>query len=335
MPAPPDLKQLVVGDRVQDPLLVVDVEHRDTAKGPFTTLTLGNCHGRLPTAPFWPEDQPRIAGIGRGAVAQVIGEVSQYNGKRQLKVSSIRVLPRGTVDWRQLLPSVGDVAPYWERLDRWIGELRGPRLRRTVDLFYADPSFRRQYEECPGSPVGHHAELGGLLKHTCEVAAIGRAIAKVCRADPELVLAGALLHDIGKLEAYCWDGAFETTECGTLLGHVTLGMLMLERRLAAENPAPCLDYERTILQHLIASHHGRQEFGAPVQPMTLEAEVLHYADNASAKTGSMSEALRDVDNFSGDALVSAKSLWQLDKRRAFRGKSDWGADGRGENGTAT
>jgi 3'-5' exoribonuclease len=329
MPAPPDLKQLAVGDRIQDTLRVVEVEHRESARGAFTMLTLGNRHGELPTAPFWAEDQPRIEGIERGTIVQVIGEVGQYNGRRQLKVSSIRVLPRGTVDWHQLLPTVGEGAPYWETLDRWRNEVRGPRLRRTLDLFYADDDFRRRYQECPASTVGHHAALGGLLKHTCEVAAIGRAIAKVARADLDLVLAGALLHDIGKLEAYSWQGAFEATERGALLGHITLGMLMLERRVGAEHPAPCTDRELTILQHLIASHHGRQEFGAAVPPMTLEAEVLHFADNASAKTASMAAAIADPINFSADALVSAKSLWQLDRRRAYRGSSDWGASGGG------
>jgi 3'-5' exoribonuclease len=174
-----------------------------------------------------------------------------------------------------------------------------------------DKDFRGRYEQCPASTTGHHAELGGLLRHTCEVAAIGRAIAKVCRADAEIVVAGALLHDIGKLEAYRWDGAFEVTERGTLLGHVTLGMLMLGRRVAETHPAPCTERELTILYHLIASHHGRQEFGAAVSPMTLEAEVLHFADNASAKTASMADALTDADNFAGEALVSARGLWQL------------------------
>ena len=232
----PDLKQLAAGDRVQDRLLVVEVEHRDSARGGFTTLTLANRHGQLSTAPFWAEDQARIAGIERGAVAQVVGEVSLYHGKRQLKVSSIQLLPRAAVDWRQLLPSVGDVGPYWDILDRWRRAMRGPRLRRTLDLFYADGDFRSRYEQCPASTTGHHAELGGLLRHTCEVAAIGRAIAKVCRADADVVIAGALLHDIGKLEAYRWDGAFETTERGTLLGHVTLGMLMLGLRVASTHP---------------------------------------------------------------------------------------------------
>ena len=96
----PDLKRLAVGVRVQNPLLVVEVEHRDSARGGFTTLTLGNRHGQLSTAPFWAEGQPRLAGIERGVVAHVIGEVGLYNGKRQLKVSSIRALPRGAVDWR-------------------------------------------------------------------------------------------------------------------------------------------------------------------------------------------------------------------------------------------
>jgi 3'-5' exoribonuclease len=324
-----DLKHLAVGDRVQDPLLVVEVEHRDSARGGFTTLTLANRHGQLSTAPFWAEDQPRIAGIERGAVAQVVGEIGLYHGKRQLKVSSIGLLPRGAVDWRQLLPSVGDVRPYWDTLDRWRSGIRGPRLRRTLDLFYADGDFRGRYEQCPASTTGHHAELGGLLRHTCEVAAIGRAIAKVCRADADVVIAGALLHDIGKLEAYRWEGAFEATDRGMLLGHVTLGMLMLGRRVAESHPAPCTEPELTILHHLIASHHGRQEFGAAVAPMTLEAEVLHFADNASAKTASMADALTDPDNFIGQALVSAHGLWQLDRRRAYRGSSDWGANSRG------
>ena len=85
--------------------------------------------------------------------------------------------------------------------DRLRSELRGPRLRAVVDLFYEDSEFRRRYEACPASTAGHHAEIGGLLKHTSEVAAIALSMAKVAGADPDLVVAGVLLHDIGKLEA--------------------------------------------------------------------------------------------------------------------------------------
>jgi Predicted HD-superfamily hydrolase len=115
-------------------------------------------------------------------------------------------------------------------------------------------------------------------------------------------------------------------------------MLMVDRRLQAEPFPPCTEGERLLLQHLVASHHGRQEFGAPMPPMTLEAEILHFADNASAKSASMAAALCQADNFDGEELVSSRGLWELDRRRAYRGRSDWGnapvgLDG-GKNGTA-
>jgi 3'-5' exoribonuclease len=320
-----DLATLTPGQRVQDPFLILEVDRRG-GETPHTVLTFGNATGRLPSAPFWLEDQPKIAGLAAGDVAQIIGEVALYRGHRQLKVTSIRPLPKGTVDLGRLVPSIGDSAPYWKTLDGWRAEIVRPRLAATLDLFYADDEFRLQYEACPASLNGHHALLGGLLKHTVEVASIARAIARACRAELDLVLAGVLLHDIGKLEAYRWEGGlFEMTDAGALHGHVVQGALMLDRAVRSANPTPCNEQELAILQHLVLSHHGRLEYGAAVAPMTLEAEVLHYADNASAKTASMSEALADAGNFSEDELVSARTLWQLDRRRAYRGRSDWGA----------
>jgi 3'-5' exoribonuclease len=323
MPPPTDLSALQIGQRLQEPLLVLDVEHRggDT---PHTILTLGNQWGRLASAPFWSSDQPRIAGIARGDVVQVIGELTAYRDRRQLSVTSIRVLPRDGIDWRALLPSVGPVTPYWDALDRWRHELGAPRLRDTLALFYDDLDFRTQYEQCPASLTGHHAALGGLLKHTAEVAVIARTIGRVAGADSELLLAGVLLHDVGKVEAYTWDGPFGSTDAGALIGHVVLGSLMLEQRVAAAPRPPCTPFELGILHHLILSHHGSREFGAPVEPITLEAEILHHADNASAKTASIAQALGDPQHFVGEALLSHRGIWQLDQRRAYRGVSDWG-----------
>jgi 3'-5' exoribonuclease len=326
-PSLPDLTRLSPGDRVQDPFLVLEVETRG-GENPYTVLTLGNASGSIQTAPFWAEEQPKIAGITKRSVAQVIGEITTYREKRQLKVSSIRVLPAGTVDPAKLLPSVGDVRRYWTYLDRLRGDIKGPRLRAVLALFYEDDEFRRCYQQCPASTVGHHAEIGGLLQHTSEVAAIALAIAKAAGADQDLVVAGVLLHDIGKLEAYRWDGAFEATDLNALQGHVVLGALMLDRAVRAAPQPPCTDQELAILTHLVLSHHGKQEFGAPVPPLTLEAEVLHYADNASAKTASMGEALRNAALFSGDALLSAR-VWQVDNRRVYRGESDWGLGAQG------
>ncbi len=323
MPRPTDLTTLHIGDRLQDPLLVIEADQRSFEGGVYTVLTLGNATGAIATEPFWPERVSEVAGIRKGHVVQVIGEVADYRGRRQLRVTSLRLLPAGSVDAAGLLPSVGDVEPYWEKLDAWRREIAKPRLAAVLALFYDEEDFRRRYERCPASIAGHHAALGGLLKHTTEVAVIARAITRVAGADQDLVLAGVLLHDIGKLDAYRWDGAFAYTDAGHLVGHVVLGALALERRLNEHTPPPCSDAERAVLQHLILAHHGRLEYGSPVTPMTLEAEVLHWADNASAKTASMADALRDADAF-GEELVSQGRFWQLDQRRAFRGAPDWG-----------
>ena len=321
----PDLKRLHPGAPLHDSLLVVEVDHRSFGDGKdCVILTLGNATGRIASAPFWSERRAAVSGLVRGDPVEVTGEIRLYRGRRQLEVLAIRPLSRGEVDWRRLLPSVNDIAPYWRAIDGWRSQIRAPRLRSLIALFYDDPQFRGRYGSCPASTVGHHAELGGLLRHTCEVGSIGRAIAETCGADRDLVTGGALLHDIGKLEAYAWDTGFTVTEPGALLGHVALGMLMLARRTAGW--APLRERELWIVQHLIASHHGTLEFGAAVPPMTLEAEVLHYADNASAKSANMAQAVEDTDNFQGDQLVSARALWQLDRRKAYRGRSDWGLE---------
>jgi len=324
MTTPPDLGRLIPGDRVQDAFLVLGVETR-RGDYPHTVLTLGNSTGAIPTAPFWAEEQSQIAGITKRTVVMVTGEVSVYRDRRQLRVTSIQALPEGSVAPSQLLPTVGEVDSHWAYLDRLRIAIDAPRLRAVLDLFYQDPEFRRRFEACPASTAGHHAALGGLLKHTTEVAAIALVIARLAAADLDLVLAGVLLHDIGKLLAYRWDGAFESTDLNALLGHVVLGAMMLERRVRACRIAPCTEEELAILLHLVLSHHGKPEFGAPVPPLTLEAEVLHYADNASAKAASMADAIRCDRNFPLGSQVSLSGIWQVDRRRIYRGRSDWGA----------
>ncbi|HEU5217971.1 MAG TPA: HD domain-containing protein [Gemmatimonadales bacterium] len=250
--------------------------------------------------------------------------MSVYRGKPQLFVSSIQQLPEGAVPLSDLLPSAGNPGRHWAHLDRLRGEIKGSRLRAVLDLFYEDPAFRKCYGECPASIAGHHAMLGGLLVHTSEVAAIAIAMARSAGADEDLVVAGVLLHDIGKLAAYRWDGAFDTTDLDALHGHVVLGALMLDRAVRACPERPCDEQELAILLHLVLSHHGRREFGAPVPPLTLEAEIIHHADNASARSASMGSAIRTNANFPDGAQLSASGIWQVDRRRVYRGRSDWG-----------
>jgi 3'-5' exoribonuclease len=181
-------------------------------------------------------------------------------------------------------------------------------------------TFRLRLERTPGSVHGHHAKLGGLLLLT----SIARTTAKTMNARVDLVVAGALLHDVGKVEAYEIDGGgFGHTPAGLLLGHVVLRCLMLERRLAAAGHSICSEGQVLDLQHMILSHHGALEFGSPVQPMTAEAEIVHWADEASAKANDMIESLEDSEAFASGDQFSDRRPWRVGRRIWRRPDGIW------------
>jgi len=319
-----DVTRAPLGERVQEPFVVVAVDHRGIDE-PFTVFTLGNRAGRIETAPFWLKDLPRVTGIVKGDVVQVIGEIASYHDRRQLKVSSLRVLPKDMVDWSDLLPSIGDTGPYWDALDRWRVKIVRPRLRAVIDLFFSDPEFRRRFDTCPASLNEHHAALGGVLLHTVEVARIARTIARVCRAEVDVAVAGALLHDIGKTEAYRWSGAFELSERGALHGPQVLGADLLAQRVRSITTPPCTDHELALLQHVVLAQADTRLHRSPVVPATLEALVIHHADRASAQTAGLAEAPPMGPGGPDDLVVPLSNVRGPDGQPVFRGASDWGA----------
>jgi 3'-5' exoribonuclease len=323
---PIDLGNLTVGDRVQHELLVIDRIERKQANGdPFVVLVLGNASGRIDSAPVWTDKLHWTHGAERGRVVQVIGDVSAYRGKRQIQLTSpLRVIPDEQVRIDDFVARiVEDPEKLWAWLDRTRGEISSAAIRDVVDLFFRDDAFRVQLERTPGSVSGHHAKVGGLLKHIVEVATIGKAAARVTQAHVDLVIAGALLHDIGKLQAYTIEhGGFAYTRPGNLLGHVVLGCLMLTERVTGQSRRLCTEGQLIELQHMILSHHGALEFGSPVQPMTVEAEIVHWADEASAKANDMAESLVDEDSFAGGGEFSDRRPWRVG-RRIWRRQEPW------------
>lgn len=325
MPAPFDIARAQVGDRVQHEFLVVEREEKRLANGdPFVLLTLGNATGRLGTAPIWANQADWAAGAEKGKAVQAIGEVATFHGKRQLRLTApLRVLPDAAVRPEHFLPRIAvPTEPLWDWIDRARGELKAAALRRAVDLFFADDVFRTDFERTPASVTGHHAAIGGLLLHVTEVASIARNAARVMKANADLVVVGALLHDIGKVRAYAVTPAgFAHSTEGSLVGHVVLGSWMLQERLASVEERELSASQRLELQHLILSHHGSLEFGSPVQPMTVEAELLHWADETSAKANDMSESLAEDEHF-GAPEVSERKPWRVG-RRIWRRPHGW------------
>lgn len=324
------IPHLAPGERVVGELLVFDrADKKTTAGDPFVVLTLGNSSGRIETSPIWSDKLEWADGVRSGKVVQAIGDVTVYAkggpAKRQLSLTGpVRVLPDEMFRAEEFLPSIdGEASKLWAWIDRVRGELDSSTLRRVLDLFFCDDDFRVRFERTPASTGGHHAKLGGLLLHVFEVTNIAKQIARTMHANTDLVIAGALLHDIGKLEAYeIGPGGFTYTSCGLLLGHVVLGSLMLERRIAAAGVPMCSDGQLTELHHMILSHHGSLEFGSPVTPMTTEAEIVHRADEASAKATDMMELLGDNDLFSGGREYTDRPHWRLG-RRIWRRPHDW------------
>jgi 3'-5' exoribonuclease len=325
----PNIPALAPGDRVQSDFLVVDRAEKRMASGdPYLILTLGNASGRIETAPIWPDKLFWADGAERGSVVQAIGDVSLYGRggsvKRQLTLTaSLRVLPRDQLDIYAFLPSVGDCTKLWDWIDKQRMEMHSATLRNVVDLFFANDDFRLRFERTPGSVSGHHAKLGGLLLHVYEVISIAKTTARTAHANVDLIIAGSLLHDIGKVEAYNISATgFAGSPAGLLLGHVVLGALMLERALAKLNHTICSEGQLLELQHMILSHHGSLEFGSPVQPATLEAEILHWADEASAKANDMSESLEEADAFTDGSDISDRKPWRVG-RKIWRRPHSW------------
>ncbi|MFN8653216.1 MAG: HD domain-containing protein [Gemmatimonadales bacterium] len=307
------------GTAVRAAFLVQDLETR-LGDNPHTILTFSNAQGRLRSAPIWASDHHRIEQVTRGAAVEVAGVMSAWRNRPQLQLERLRLLSADEIAWDRLHPSIGDPAPWWALVDHWRGTVR-PSLAQILARFFGTPSFRRRFGECPASLTTHHARIGGLLQHTCEVARLALTSAAMARgADRDLLLTGALLHDIGKVESYDWEGNFTTTLGGRVIGHVVLGSRLLDQAIAGEGSDQ--SEELVALHHLLLSHHGRLEYGAPIPPVSLEAEILSHADVTSARTSAFNEALANPEYFAPDDQFSRRGVWELDNRHLWRGSSD-------------
>ena len=327
-----DLRTAAIGDRVEHEFLVRDRAEKMTKAGmPFVVLTLANASGSIETAPIWSEKLDWCLGADRGKVVQVIGDIATFGdkgtGKRQLSLTApLRVLPSEHFDPTAFLPRIDvETERVWDAFDELRAKISSPTVKAAVDLFFANDEFRVRFERTPGAVNGHHAQLGGLLLHVFEVTKIAKTIATTVRkANADLAVAGAMLHDIGKVEAYSTSPeGFAHTPTGMLLGHVTLGALMFDRTLR-DSTLTLSVAQRDELLHFILSHHGALEFGSPVQPMTVEAEIVHWADEASAKATDMVDELSDPELFppGTDIEVSAKRSWRLG-RKLWRRPAPW------------
>ena len=272
------------GSQVEGRFLVGRKELRDTRTGkPFLDLTLMDCTGARVTARVWDRASEIAEGFSQGDVVEVTGKAETYRDELQLRLARVRALPPEEADAADFLPrSAKDIASLEERLAEVVKSIQNPHLRELLLGLFRDPEFRQRFRTTPGAKALHHAYIGGLLEHTVEVVEICQKVAEIFpQLDRDLLLAAAILHDMGKMDELSYTTAFDYTDQGNLLGHLVLG----ERRMlqAADQVEGFPEEMRLLLSHLILSHHGVAEFGSPKTPMTAEAIALHHAEDLDAK----------------------------------------------------
>jgi len=290
------IEEIRPGDTVQQAFLLRDRQLRTQRDGAFyMDLELADRTGVVPSK-FWNATRDLFEAVKPDDFVMVRARAESYRGKLQLAVTDVRRIESSSVDLEEFLPRTRkDVAALTARLREVVAGMGDAHLRALLDAFLGDADFLRGFQRAPAGVSIHHACLGGLLEHT---AAVLELALKVADAYPnlnrDLLAAGAILHDIGKIESFDFERGFRYTDAGGLVGHLPLGASMIEQKAATLQafPRPLLHQ----LLHLIYSHHGQYEFGSPVLPATAEAIALHYLDNLDAKLAAFETALLEDQN---------------------------------------
>lgn len=254
---------------------------------PYLALTLADRSGQI-EAKMWDNVTDCLDSFEQDQFIKVKGLINKYNHRFQLTIHKLRRLQESEVEFADYLPkTTKDIDELWRTLGAFVASFQDPDLKSLVESFMSDPDIAAAYRAAPAAKTLHHAYIGGLLDH---VVSLFRSCDLLCRNYPQqinrdLLLTGAFLHDIGKIHELAYNRAFSYTTRGQLLGHMIIELEMLQRKLAALPNFPA--ELKTLLEHLIISHHGEYEFGSPKLPMFPEALMLHYLDDLDSKMESM------------------------------------------------
>jgi len=253
---------------------------------PYLALTLGDRSGHL-EAKMWDNVEEVLNAFDQDDFLKIKGLINKYKNRFQLTIHKLRKLGDSEIDFSDYLPkTTKNIDELWRALTAFVASFENRHLKSLVQSFLSDREIAAAYRNAPAAKTLHHAYIGGLLDH---VVSLMRSCDLVCGNYPmvnrDLVLTGVFFHDIGKIHELTYNRSFSYTTRGQLLGHMIIELEMLQAKLAIFPDFPA--ELKTLLEHLIISHHGEYEFGSPKLPMFPEALLLHYMDDLDSKMEAM------------------------------------------------
>jgi 3'-5' exoribonuclease len=282
------VNQLVDGQGIDEIYLASEKQLRPNRQGSlYLQVRLSDKTGSI-TAMMWNASQKQFDGFNSGDYVRVLGNAQLYNGNMQVIAREIfPAEPSQVNDLDFITMSQAAIEQLTSRLADMLRSMENPHLRNLADCFLTDEAFMARFRKAPAGIKNHHAYHGGLIEHVVSLMELAQLVGKhYPRLNSDLLLMGAMLHDVGKIDELCYDPDLGYEDAGQLLGHMVMGVEILQERIRdverqTSQPFPA---ELAVqLKHLVLSHHGQLEFGSPVLPMTLEAIALHFLDNLDAR----------------------------------------------------
>jgi 3'-5' exoribonuclease len=271
--------------------LVHEKEIRNTREGKqYLRLELGDRSGTI-EARMWDKFEAIAKEFGRDDIVKVQARVEIFKNRPQLALQQVRRAKPEEVDLADYLPHTKeDIGKLWAQLLEYANSIENPWLKQLVTGIVSDPTVAACYKRAPAAKVMHHAYIGGLLEHVVGLCGLAKQVAQhYPELNLDLLLTVAILHDVGKLEELCYDRAIGYTTEGQLLGHIVMELETVTNAMNGIIGFPV--NLKTVVQHLLISHHGQYEFGSPKLPMIREAMVFHYLDDMDSKMAAVRAAL--------------------------------------------
>lgn len=294
------LKDIKQGDKVASTFLAAEKNMAFSLKGsPYLNVRLKDKTGEL-DGKVWDNALELDQQFKKGDLIYIEGKAASYKNSIQISISKIRKIDWGDVEHTDYLPAVKkDIMDMFNEVLAYAEKIQTKPLRDLLYAFFHDQKTAELFQRAPAAKGFHHIYLGGLLEHTLSVV---RLLEKVTEHYPclnkDMVIAGGILHDIGKIYEFSYDHMIDYSDEGRLIGHIVMGVEMIDKKISAIDDFP--QQLALELRHIILSHHGEFEFGSPKRPKTLEALVVHYIDDLDAKFNAFQTCIDDSTNGDSD-----------------------------------